>query len=53
MNQMIGGTMLALPILYTKVGILAGVMIFLILGTISMKTNLIYVDHNLPHEIDT
>lgn len=50
---MIGGTMLALPILYTNVGILAGVMIFLVLGVISMKTNLIYVDHLLDKEIDT
>jgi amino acid permease len=43
---MVGATMMVLPILFERSGILGGLIVMTISGFISAKTNSIYVEHN-------
>ena len=44
-NSMIGGTMLTMPILFLKSGIVTGILVLLVSGFVSYKTCRIYVTH--------
>jgi len=49
---MIGGTMLVLPILFDRNGIIGGFLNMAITGFVLCKTNLLYVTHLKPKEMD-
>jgi len=51
-NQMVGGTMLVLPLLFTDNGLIGGFINMGITGLISMWANVIYIDHLKPKEFD-
>ncbi|KRX10480.1 hypothetical protein PPERSA_08782 [Pseudocohnilembus persalinus] len=52
LNQMVGGTMLVLPLLFNQNGIIGGFFNMMITGIIEWRANLIYIDHFKEKEFD-